>query len=301
METFEKDSPQSSIFSSIELLENFKKNLDLYSINKGSELKSLVYLLKEKKNIISDPLIYSGMLFSPQKKQKNCRYLAEKFKLTEVFIEEILKKYSNIDLNLHYNFEDIRPFLWFNYNLSNKPKYIVDVRYTALIEIENKTINEIFENFDDVKQRDIKKCDKNVDISFDNKTNIELLKKFYEKTMKKNKGEFSKNNLIKMVNFMKQADNNDKGFQTNVYFKNKPVYSIFFSLHQKTACFLYAGETNHKDRLSGTYCLWKAIEYCQKKINSIDLEGINSPLRGSFKITFGGSLKNYYNLRIKNH
>ena len=70
-------------------------------------------------------------------------------------------------------------------------------------------------------------------------------------------------------------------------------YIQFFSLHQKTACFLYgAGETNHKDRLSGTYCLWKAIEYCQKKkINSIDLEGINSPLRGSFKITFGGSLK----------
>ena len=68
--SFEKDSPQSSIFSSIELLENFKKNLDLYSINKGSELKSLVYLLKEKKNIISDPLIYSGMLFSPQKNKK---------------------------------------------------------------------------------------------------------------------------------------------------------------------------------------------------------------------------------------
>ena len=65
---------------------------------------------------------------------------------------------------------------------------------------------------------------------------------------------------------MKQADNNDKGFQTNVYFKNKPSIFNFFSLHQKTACFLYgAGETNHKDRLSGTYCLWKAIEYCQKK------------------------------------
>ena len=70
-----------------------------------------------------------------------------------------------------------------------------------------------------------------------------------------------------MVNFMKQADNNDKGFQTNVYFKNKPVYSIFF-LYIKDCLFslLCAGETNHKDRLSGTYCLWKAIEYCQKRL-----------------------------------
>ena len=140
------------------------------------------------------------------------------------------------------------------------------MRYTALIEIENKTINEIFENFDDVKQRDIKKCDKNVDISFDNKTNIELLKKFYEKTMKKNKGEFSKNNLIKMVNFMKQADNNDKGFQTNVYFKNKPVYSIFFSLHQKTACFLYGAEQIIKTDLVEHIAYGKQLNIVKKRL-----------------------------------
>jgi len=299
---FENASPQSSIFSSVEFLENFIDDLDLYSVSKGSEIKSLVYFFKKKKNILSEPLIYSGILFGPQQKQKNCRYLAEKFNLIDVIIEEILNKYTKIDFNLHYNVEDIRPFLWFNYNLPNKPKFSIDVRYTALIKLKSKSKEEIFESFDDVKQRDIKKCDKNKEISVDFKSNINLLKKFYEETMQQNNGKFSRVNLDKMIKFMHQASLNEKGFQTNVYFKSEPIYSIFFSIHNGVACYLYgAGDINFKDRLSGTYCLWRAIENCfKKKINYVDLEGINSPKRGSFKITFGSFLKNYYNLKINN-
>ena len=46
--------------------------------------------------------------------------------------------------------------------------------------------------------------------------------------------------------------------RTNVYFKGEPIYSIFFSMHNGVACYLYgAGDINFKDRLSGTYCLWR--------------------------------------------
>ena len=68
---FELSSPQSSIYSSVQSILNFKKNLDLYSIAKGQEIKCIIYLFKENKKIISTPLIYSGILFQPQKKQKN--------------------------------------------------------------------------------------------------------------------------------------------------------------------------------------------------------------------------------------
>ena len=75
---FEQNSPQSNIFSSKEFLEDFEKNIDLYSISKGSELKCLVYFFRKDNEVLSDPLIYSGILFGPQKNQKNCRYIAEK-------------------------------------------------------------------------------------------------------------------------------------------------------------------------------------------------------------------------------
>ena len=54
-----------------------------------------------------------------------------------------------------------------------------------------------------------------------------------------------------------------------------------------------------RDRIGGTYSLWKAIERCHsEKINLIDLEGVNSPQRGSFKLNFGGVIKNYFKIKI---
>ena len=54
-----------------------------------------------------------------------------------------------------------------------------------------------------------------------------------------------------------------------------------------------------KDRYAGSLALWKAIEQSiNKKLNFIDLEGINSPLRGEYKLNFGGNIKPYYNIKI---
>ena len=56
-----------------------------------------------------------------------------------------------------------------------------------------------------------------------------------------------------------------------------------------------------KIELSGTYCLWKSLEKClSENVDFLDLEGINSPNRGSFKLSFGGKIENYYTLKIKN-
>lgn len=302
-QNFEKVSPQSSIYSSLEAIIHFKQNLKLYKVLKGEELKSLIYLYTSNNEVFSEPLIYSGLLFLPKKSQKNFRYLTEKFKITELIIEKVLSKYRKIDLNLHFNFEDVRPFLWHNYHEKDKLNYKINIRYTPCIFFKkNDTIKNIFENLDDVKKRDIKKCDQNPQISFDHENKIELLKGFYEETMRMNKGVYDVANLNSFFYFMEDLIEKKKGFQTNVYLKNKIVYSTFFSMHNNNACYLYgAGDQNIKDRLTGTYCLWKSIERSFKEnMDLVDLEGANSPSRGSFKLAFGGDLKSYFNLQLNN-
>lgn len=300
-EKFETNSPQSNIFSSKETLENFKDDVDLYEIRKGDEIKSLIYLYSEdKKKILSEPLIYSGILFGPKKNQKNCRYISEKFNLIEIIIEKILLKYSFLEFNLHYNIDDIRPFQWLNYHNSEKPKFQINNRFTSVINTKHKTIDEIFEKFDDVKQRDIKKSEKNENISFNYERNLKILKELYLQTIEKSNSTISKKFLDQQINFLDTIYDQKKGFQTNILLNDKIVYCNFFSIHNNVACYLYgAGDYKIKDRLVGTYCVWKSIEKClEKNVYSIDLEGVNSPNRGSFKITFGGDLKNYYNLKI---
>ena len=301
---FEVNSPQSSIYSSIESIQTFKKNLDLFSISKGEEIKCIIYLyVEEKKIITSTPLIYSGILFEPQKKQKKSRYLLEKFKLTEIFINEILNQYKAIDINLHYNVEDIRPFLWFNYHEPNKPKFKTEVKYTSLINLKNKSLEDLFKDLDDVKQRDIRKVikDNNYKINYD--FDLDILKKLYIKTMKKNNPNFSDKNFDKILSFLEKIFLSKKAFQTNLFFENKIIYCNFFSYYNNIACYLFgAGDVDVKERLGGTYSLWKSIEKCHsKKVSCIDLEGVNSPQRGSFKINFGGDLSNYYKIMLKNY
>lgn len=299
---FETYSPQSSIYSSLDSIKVFKKNLVLFAISKGEEIKSLVYLHIENKKVLSEPLIYSGILFQPQKNQKNCRYIAEKFRLTEIFIDQILREYEDIDINLHYNVKDIRAFQWFNYHEIKKPKFKTEVRYTSLITLKNKSLEDIFSNLDDVKKRDIKKCLENNNFSINYDLNLEMLKNLYIKTMKKNDPSFLDKNLDIIMSFLEKIYSNGKAFQTNLIFNNKIIYSNFFSLHNNTACYLYgAGDVDVTERLGGTYSLWKAIEQCySRKMDFVDLEGVNSPQRGSFKLSFGGNLTSYYNVMMKN-
>ena len=82
------------------------------------------------------------------------------------------------------------------------------------------------------------------------------------------------------------------------YFNDKPLYSVLFLNDDISSCYLYgSGNIEIKNRYAGSLALWKAIEQSiDKKLSFIDLEGINSPLRGEYKICFGGNIENYFNI-----
>ena len=50
-----------------------------------------------------------------------------------------------------------------------------------------------------------------------------------------------------------------------------------------------------RNQHTGTAIIWDAFFILRKLgIKKLDLEGVNSPNRGWFKLSFGGSLENYY-------
>ena len=113
---FIKLSRHLNAFCSQEILEYFFDDLDLYQVCKSDKVKTFVYLLKEEKNCaVSEPFIYSGIVNHPKLFMKNSRYNNEIFKINQIVVNEILSKYKKININLPLNFQDTRPFLWFNY------------------------------------------------------------------------------------------------------------------------------------------------------------------------------------------
>ena len=296
---FVKFSSQKNIFCSKEILKFFFDDLDLYTVHKNDRIKSFIYLNKNENNyIVSEPFIYSGIINHPQLSMKNSRYNNEVFKINELIIHEIFSTYKKVNINLPLNFLDTRPFLWFNYGEENKKKFLVTPCYTSIINIKSREQNEVFNEIDDVKRRDINKVlnDKNYKVS--NQINLPLIKKFYEDTMKKNNGSFNNYAFNKIFKFIESQIKDKKVIQATTYFFEKPIYSVLFLNDENSSCYLYgSGDVEIKNRYAGSLALWKAIEQSiDKQLSFIDLEGINSPHRGEYKLNFGGNIQSYYNI-----
>ena len=74
-----------------------------------------------------------------------------------------------------------------------------------------------------------------------------------------------------------------------------------FATDQKRAYYVFGANSSHmRDAHTGTMVLWDGFELLRLSgVSEIDLEGINSPRRGYFKLSFGGDIVPYYHLKLK--
>ena len=60
-----------------------------------------------------------------------------------------------------------------------------------------------------------------------------------------------------------------------------------------------AGSPGLKEHCCGTITFWDAFKDLSKNrgIKEVDFEGVNSPQRGKFKLSFGGDLRTYFQIK----
>ena len=57
----------------------------------------------------------------------------------DYYIKEVTSKFNRINFSLHYSYEDVRSFQWFNYHEPEKGQFKIDINYTGLLDISNVT------------------------------------------------------------------------------------------------------------------------------------------------------------------
>jgi len=311
-DNFAQTSLQYTMFVSSIYLQSFGGKYRIFFVKKGIEIKAAFCLLlsDDEKDIILDELvIYSGILFQYDIYQKEVKARSERFEISELIIRYITTKYEKIEISLAPHIEDMRPFLWYNYG-SNRPNelFSLDLRYTSYINIselkditnEEETI--IFKELETLRQRNIRKARKEKSTTLE-ELNIELFIEFYKDLMAKQDEEVTKQKLDNMSNIIKKTVESRNAIMLAT--KNntgKIIYITVFSLDKYRAYYLFgAGNPNSIETYKGTICFWDgfiklANEY---NIKEVDMEGINSPARGWFKLSFGGEMKPYYEIKLR--
>ena len=310
-ERFIISSPDLSVYLMKDFLENTCERIGSYKCYRGKELRAVVALSEDNKgksSVKSDFLIYSGVCFGkPTNNQSRSQQISERFDLSVFIIEELIKIYDAFQFQLSPSINDIRPFQWHNYGqLYNRCE--VNIRYTSYLNISDfknaKTLEEIEAyNQSSVSRRQQIRYAKNENITTNEFLDIEMFLSFYKTTLENQSITLEKEYLRKLHYLLNKLVLNKrvKMFLSKTS-DGEPGSIAIFGIDQLRAYYLY-GATNPKSssESTGTAVLWDSFyKLASMNIEEVDLEGVNSPKRGWFKLSFGGILVPYFTVKYPN-
>jgi hypothetical protein len=307
---FIEESKNGTVFLNSVYLKASAVRYKLFYFYNNQELRAAIGVVEDEKGesvILDDLIIYNGIMYNkPTNKQNLSQQHSEQFKIQEFIANELIKRYKNIELSLHPSIIDIRPFLWVNYG-TNLSKFKVNLRYTSYINISDfrnaATLEEIsiYNNASVARRQQIRYAIKK-GYKTEIVNNPALFVDFYKKTMNRQGIEVERKKLERMENVMESLINEGIGKIYGSYDENKELGSLaFFGWDNKRAYYIFgANDPVKRKGHTGTNVLWEAFYDLSKMgINEVDLEGINSPYRGWFKLSFGGNIMPYYELNYK--
>ncbi len=310
---FVDHSPQGTPFSTSSYLSAANVYWKTYWIRKGNQIKAGLCLVLDERNggpVIDELVIYSGIMFKIEHDHKLTKARAERFEITEFIINWIDANFDNIEMSLSPTFEDLRPFLWHNYHsIKNEDKFKHELRYTSILDISEMFLrkpdsqSKLFAQIDSKRQTDIRRAVEN-NLSISNNISSEQFILMYELTMRTQGVIPNREMLVRMKSLINELCKINAAVMACVRNRNREItYAVVFLHRNNAAYYLFgAGNPELQDRYDGTYCLWEMFKQLSSLgINSIDMEGVNSPKRGAFKLGFGGSLQPYFHIRKNNY
>ncbi|MBI1388543.1 MAG: hypothetical protein GC154_08855 [bacterium] len=301
-------SPQGTLFSESIYIQASGVRHDLFYVMQGEEKKAGVCLVVSDDGnscVLNDLVIYGGILFDLDLNRAVVKRRHDEFQISEFVIEELCSRYSSIQLTLSPQYFDMRPFLWYAYHDPDPSnRFHLDLRYTSYVNISSLAqCGEDFENaqcffdMETVRRYSVREAARK-EGSVKNGGSADRLIGFYQTLMINQGEEQSVGKLNSMRSIIEALSSKHRGRIYEVMNKDgEVIYAIFYGWDSKRAYYLYgAGHPDKSEPWQGTYAHWEAFKdiAINVGIHEVDMEGVNSPQRGWFKLGFGGNMSAYY-------
>ena len=280
-----------------------------YLIYNNNELRAAIVLVESEDGIetmLDDYVIYNGIVFgSATTGQNNAQRLSEQFRVAEFVAETLPSIYKKVEFSLSPQCLDVRPFLWFNYG-ADLSKYQVDIRYTSFVDIsdfaDTKHLDDIVLYQKSSKaRRQVIRYARRDEVVTSEEFDADAFMDLYTSTMKRQDLDVARSMLDKMRNLITVLYKNEllKMFVSRTKDEKIGSMACFATDHVRAYYLFGANEPELRDYHTGTAVLWESFyKLAAAGINEVDLEGVNSPKRGWFKLSFGGNLVPYYEMSI---
>lgn len=300
-------SPQGTLFSEQSYLRWTGRKHHLWWVKQGTEVKAGVCLVvsdDEQRCELDDLVIYGGILFDLNPKRQLVKRRHDEFQIAEFVAEQLTDRYEAIELAFSPQFMDMRPFLWHRYHDAEIHQYALELRYTSYLELAdlrefagNEEESIFFAEMETVRRYSVREAKRKGGTVILGKDSHVLLT-YYQNLMDRQGDTQSVEKLAAMHRVIDGLLLTKHGVIFHVLdTSGSIVYAIMYGWDTKRAYYLFAaGHPEKSTPWQGTLAHWEAFKYLSQRngINEVDLEGVNSPQRGWFKLGFGGDLRSYY-------
>lgn len=306
-------SPQGSLFCESWFAEAAREPVQRLAVMQKGTLKAglCLPLSADGRGVIAPDLtIYAGLLYDLDAGRQRVKRRHDEFQIAEFVAAELATRFERIELQLAPQVEDLRPWLWHDYHGPAGGRYQLDLRYTTVLDISSlqgvggsesaAQASALFTEMETVRRYSVREAWKKggrVEIVHDSAPLID----FYRALMSAQGQPPEEHRLQAMAGVMQGLISRGRGAIFHVLdAEGQLLYAVGYGWDERRAYYLYgAGSPARSAPWQGTLAHWVAFQYLAQEhgLSEVDLEGVNSPQRGWFKLGFGGDLVSYACIR----
>lgn len=298
----------STIFTDVSFLTPIQDQIKAFYCYKNKELQAAVLYVPggDERQFARDFCIQNGIVFgSLNAEQNEAQKISERFRITCAIIDFLVETEKEFSLTLGRTFQDLRPFLWHGYGNESIQKFSIGIRYTSLLEIQTLSqglagfdaSHPFLKNMTKSRRQELRRSYENSGEASQISEDVDGFVELYQRTYAMRGIERPKKEMTFLKEVMLSLQTAGKGVLFSCKdSQGQPLSMAFFGIHNAECYYLYG--VNELDRTSssaGTRVIFDALKFCASKgCTTADMEGINSPKRGFFKLSFGGSITPYH-------
>ena len=292
-----EQSPQGTVFCKSTFLQSLNTRFRLFTVMANTQVIALLPLLEDDASqVVRYPFTpYQGILFLPRASKSLHRRVLDEFRITEFLINELTARYQRIDLALSWQFADLRPFLWHNHGVADAPHFVVQPRYTALLDLRSLDASRYLQTVRACRRQELGKAG-NLQVS--EHTDLDAFSLLYASTFSRQGINVDAQRLQLVRSIANSAIRNGYGRLSACTTADGVGAMNLFVYDSKRAYYLFAAnDPALRNTGASTRLMFDSIlEAKQRGLDELDFVGVNSPARGDFKLSFNARLQLYFEL-----
>ena len=299
-DNFVDQSPQGIILNKSFVLNSYALPVVYLMCKKGDEHVAGLAFVQGPEGIKLLPHQHvNGIIFKDLKGLKQYTRNETIFYVLEAFALYLFERYPLVGFNFHWDISDMRAFDWVNYHERSKGYYETTVKYTSFVDISNPTDTSEYAH----KRRipELKKGIKEGHVYHTRETkDIDLLNRLVGMNFERQGIDRTENQIKYLYQICENLLKHSAARIFVTSFNEEPTVATCFAFDKHRAYYLFVGtDVKFRDWGVGTKNFYESCLMLnrEQQINEIDMVGINSPLRASYKLSFGGRIVPYFCVR----